>query len=41
MELIQHLAGPGRDPNNPSTIGTTFEILFIDDFTGTISTDGY
>ena len=31
-------AGPGRDPNNPSTIGTTFEILFIDDFTGTIST---
>ena len=33
-------AGPGRDPNNPSTIGTTFEILFIDDFTGTISTDG-
>ena len=33
-------AGPGRDPNNPSTIGTTFELLFIDDFTGTISTDG-
>ena len=33
-------AGPGRDPNNPSTIGTTFEILFIDNFTGTISTDG-
>jgi len=33
-------AGPGRDPNNPSTIGTTFEILFIDEFTGTISTDG-
>ena len=31
-------AGPGRDPNNPSTIGTTFEILFIDDFTGTIKT---
>ena len=29
-------AGPGQDPNNPSTIGTTFEILFIDDFTGTI-----
>ena len=28
------------DPNNPSTIGTTFEILFIDEFTGTISTDG-
>ena len=26
------------DPNNPSTIGTTFEILFIDDFTGTIKT---
>ena len=34
------VAGPGRDPNNPSTIGTTFELLFIDDFTGTISTDG-
>ena len=33
-------AGPGRDPNTPSTIGTTFELLFIDDFTGTISTDG-
>ena len=31
-------AGPGRDPNNPSTIGTTFEILFIDNFTGTIKT---
>jgi|TARA_S200002703_G_scaffold305_3_gene538 3-keto-L-gulonate-6-phosphate decarboxylase len=31
-------AGPGSDPNNPSTIGTTFEILFIDDFTGTIKT---
>ena len=31
-------AGPGQDPNNPSTIGTTFEILFIDDFTGTIKT---
>ena len=29
-------AGPGRDPNNPSTIGTTFELLFIDDFTGTM-----
>jgi len=26
------------DPNNPSTIGTTFSILFIDDFTGTIKT---
>ena len=26
------------DPNNPSTIGTTFEILFIDNFTGTIKT---
>ena len=26
------------DPNNPSTIGTTFEILFTDDFTGTIKT---
>ena len=26
--------GPGRDPNNPSTIGTTFEILFIDDIHG-------
>ncbi len=34
------VAGPSRDPNNPSTVGTTFEILFIDDFTGTISTDG-
>ena len=34
------VAGPGSDPNNPSTIGTTFEILFIDEFTGTISTDG-
>ena len=33
-------AGPGQDPNNPITIGTTFELLFIDDFTGTISTDG-
>ena len=33
-------AGPGRAPNNPSTVGTTFELLFIDDFTGTISTDG-
>ena len=28
------------DPNNASTVGTTFEILFIDEFTGTISTDG-
>ena len=27
-----------NDPNNPSTIGTTFEILFTDDFTGTIKT---
>ena len=26
------------DPSNPSTIGTTFEILFIDNFTGTIKT---
>ena len=34
------VAGPGSDPNNPSTIGTTFEMLFIDEFTGTISTDG-
>ena len=34
------VAGPSRDPNNPSTVGTTFEILFIDEFTGTISTDG-
>jgi len=34
------VAEPGSDPNNPSTIGTTFEILFIDEFTGTISTDG-
>ena len=34
------VAGPGSDPNNPNTIGTTFEILFIDEFTGTISTDG-
>ncbi len=31
-------SGPGSDINNPSTIGTTFEILFIDDFTGTIQT---
>ena len=28
----------GSDPNNASTIGTTFEILFIDNFTGTIKT---
>ena len=34
------VAGPGSDPNNPNTIGTTFEILFIDEFTGSISTDG-
>jgi len=33
-------SGPGSDPNNPNTVGTTFEILFIDEFTGTISTDG-
>ena len=26
------------DPSNPNTIGTTFEILFTDDFTGTIKT---
>jgi 3-keto-L-gulonate-6-phosphate decarboxylase len=32
------IAGPGSDPNNASTIGTTFEILFTDDFTGTIQT---
>ena len=31
-------AGPGSDPNNANTIGTTFEILFKDDFTGTIKT---
>ena len=31
-------AGPGSDLNNPNTIGTTFEILFIDNFTGTIKT---
>jgi len=31
-------AGPGSDPANPNTIGTTFEILFTDDFTGTIKT---
>jgi len=34
------IAGPGSDPSNPNTVGTTFEILFIDEFTGTISTDG-
>jgi hypothetical protein len=27
-----------NDPSNPNTIGTTFEILFTDDFTGTIQT---
>ena len=32
------IAGPGSDLNNPNTIGTTFEILFIDNFTGTIKT---
>ena len=32
------VAGPGSDPNNPSTIGTTFELVFIDEFTGTIKT---
>ena len=31
-------AGPGSDPANPNTIGTTFEILFTDEFTGTIQT---
>jgi len=31
-------AGPGSDPNNPNTIGTTFELVFIDEFTGTIKT---
>ena len=31
-------AGPGSDPNNANSIGTTFEILFIDNFTGTIKT---
>ena len=31
-------AGPGSDPNNANTIGTTFEILFKDNFTGTIKT---
>ena len=25
-------AGPGSDPNNANTIGTTFEILFKDEF---------
>jgi len=33
-------AGPGSDPTNPNTIGTTFEILFTDNLTGSISTDG-
>ena len=32
------VAGPGSDPNNKSTIGTTFELIFIDEFTGTIKT---
>ena len=32
------VAGPGSDLSNPNTIGTTFEILFIDNFTGTIKT---
>jgi|TARA_E500000318_G_C3415058_1_gene155071 hypothetical protein len=32
------VAGPGSDPNNKSTIGTTFEIVFTDEFTGTIKT---
>ena len=32
------VAGPGSDPNNKSTIGTTFELVFIDEFTGTIKT---
>ena len=31
-------AGPGSDPSNPNTIGTTFEIVFTDEFTGTIKT---
>ena len=31
-------SGPGSDPNNKSTIGTTFELIFIDEFTGTIKT---
>ena len=26
------VAGPGSDPNNANTIGTTFEILFTDEF---------
>jgi len=29
-----------NDPNNPNTIGTTFEIFFKDNFTGSIATDG-
>ena len=32
------VAGPGSDPNNANTIGTTFELLFTDEFTGTIQT---
>lgn len=28
------------DPNNPNTVGTTFEIFFKDNFTGSIATDG-
>ena len=32
------VAGPGSDLSNPEHwIGTTFEILFIDDFTGSLS----
>ena len=31
-------SGPGSDPSNPNTIGTTFEIVFTDEFTGTIQT---
>ena len=29
-----------NDPNNPNTVGTTFEIFFKDNFTGSIATDG-
>ena len=32
------IAGPGSDPNNANTIGTTFELVFTDEFTGTIKT---
>jgi hypothetical protein len=32
------IAGPGSDPNNANTIGTTFELVFTDEFTGTIQT---